>query len=59
MEKIGFNMKEASEMVGLSKMALHTEIKKGNLKTSRIGSRHIITRKQIDEWLEQSVGKTK
>lgn len=57
MKKIAYNMTEVSKMTGLSRSMVFKEIKAGNLVTSRIGERHLITEDELVNWLEAAKGK--
>jgi hypothetical protein len=50
--KIAFSLKQASFETSLSVPQLRNEIKKGNLKVSRIGRRIIIRRESLEEYLK-------
>jgi excisionase family DNA binding protein len=42
---------KAVELVGVGRTTLYSAIKKGVLKTSKVGSRRIITIEALKEWL--------
>ena len=54
LDKLGYSIKEASEVTSLSKSHLHNEIRDGKLKVQRFGKRIVILRTDLDDYLKQS-----
>ena len=51
-ERIAFSVRELAEQTGLSQPFLRLEIKRGNLRGSKLGRHVIVLASARDEWLE-------
>ena len=53
-ERIAFSVRELADQTGLSQPFIQLEIKRGNLRASKLGRRVIVLAAARDEWLEGS-----
>ena len=51
MEKLAYGISELSELTGISRRKIYSEINLGKLKATKIGTRTVILRRHVDEWL--------
>ena len=51
-DKEFLSIKETSDLLGTSRMTIHRQIKNGNLKAARLGTRVIIKRTEINKLFE-------
>ena len=51
-KRIAFSVREVALQTGLSQPFVRLEIKRGNLRASKIGRRVIVLATAMDEWLE-------
>ena len=51
--RIAFSVKEVAQQTGLSQPFVRLEIKRGNLRASRVGRRVVVLVTAMDEWLNQ------
>ncbi len=53
-QKLGYSIRELSDLVGVCERKIHYEIKEGRLNISRIGRRIVIRANEIDRWLKDA-----
>ena len=52
-DRIAFSIREIAEQTGLSSPFIRLEIKRGNLRASKLGRRVVVLATDRDEWLER------
>ena len=53
-ERIAFSVRELADQTGLSQPFIRLEIRRGNLRASKVGRRVIVLATARDEWLQGS-----
>ncbi len=53
-ERIAFSVREVSQLVGICERKIQSEIKKGKLRISRVGTRVLIRCDEVNRWLSES-----
>ena len=51
-EKKVYSVKELQEILGLSRSAIYSLLKKNEFRSFRIGSRYLISKASFDRWLD-------
>lgn len=52
-QRIAFSVREVALQTGLSQPFIRLEIKRGNLRASRVGRRVVVLVTAMDEWLDK------
>lgn len=53
MNKLSMSVKDASDLLGVSRTTLYNEIKEGRIKTFRIAGRRLISRNALQDYLQE------
>lgn len=53
-QKLGYSVKELSELIGICERKIWEEIKNKNLQVSRIGRRVVVSASAVDKWLSDN-----
>jgi len=52
-QRIAHSIREVSQLTGLSQPFIRLEIKRGNLRASKVGRRVVVLVTAMDEWLNE------
>lgn len=56
-EKLTYSVTEAAEALGVSRPTMYELIRKEGFPSLKVGSRVLISRKRLAEWVDQQAGK--
>lgn len=56
-EKLTYSVTEAAEALGVSRPTMYELIRREGIPTLKVGSRVLISRKRLTEWVDQQAGK--
>lgn len=52
-DRVSFSVNEVAEMVGVCRRTIYNEIENARLKSYKVGARRLVSRKALDEWLQE------
>ena len=58
LERLAYTVEEAATVVGVGRDLLYDEIRTGRLRSKKAGSRRVIARHHLLEWLDGNAGKS-
>ena len=51
-DRLSMSVEAASELIGISRATLYIEIRRGQIKTFRVGGRRLISRQAIQDYIQ-------